>query len=444
MQTLFPGYFAPSDEQLRTLWTEGLIVLDANVLLNLYRYPETARQELLNVLKSVKVRLWVPYHAALEYHRNRLTVIADQKRRFHEVKDLAQKTKANFSGEINKLRLSDRHALINPDKVVGGVNAAIDDFLREIDELELHHQDVNKPDKIRSSILDFLGNNVGSPPDQQYIDKIAKTASDRFASRMPPGYMDADKAKSAESTFQYGGVRYERQHGDLIVWNQILDFAKDSGRKHILFVTDDEKDDWWLTVSSSGAKTIGPRPELVEEAKRVAGIEVFHMVKSSGFMLQSKLFLKSKISPDTIEQVEAAVRSTNSGNDFTLTNIESAVGEWLRQHYPGWRIEESFLPDYLLHSPNDDRIVGVEIMRADRASSPLQQYRRRLSLLEASEAAAVQHTEIVIAFSSAAEAQREAEQLLTVKCEPNSCLMLGYLEASSGKVRFVPTLRLST
>ncbi|NJM11835.1 MAG: hypothetical protein HC889_08085 [Synechococcaceae cyanobacterium SM1_2_3] len=33
--------------------------------------------------------------------------------------------------------------------------------------------------------------------------------------------------------------------------------------KHIVFVTDDEKEDWWLTIESKGEKTIGPRPELL-------------------------------------------------------------------------------------------------------------------------------------------------------------------------------------
>ena len=40
-------------------------MLDANVLLNLYRYPEPARKDLFKVLNKIKERIWVPYHAAL-------------------------------------------------------------------------------------------------------------------------------------------------------------------------------------------------------------------------------------------------------------------------------------------------------------------------------------------------------------------------------------------
>ncbi len=37
MRAMFPGYYRRTEEELERIWDEGLFVLDANVLLNLYR-----------------------------------------------------------------------------------------------------------------------------------------------------------------------------------------------------------------------------------------------------------------------------------------------------------------------------------------------------------------------------------------------------------------------
>lgn len=49
------------------VWKDGIIVFDTNVLLNLYRYSEEARDELLELMKSFQKRLWMPYQVGLEF-----------------------------------------------------------------------------------------------------------------------------------------------------------------------------------------------------------------------------------------------------------------------------------------------------------------------------------------------------------------------------------------
>ena len=68
MRDLFPGYYAPEDFQ--ELWDKATFVLDANVLLNLYRFPKPAAEELLRVLDKVSDRLWVPYISSQSAHRH--------------------------------------------------------------------------------------------------------------------------------------------------------------------------------------------------------------------------------------------------------------------------------------------------------------------------------------------------------------------------------------
>ena len=80
MKEEFPEYYVPSQEDFDQLWDNCLFVLDANVLLDLYRLSQDAREGLLVVLNHYADRLWGPHWAALEYQKGRPGVIRDQAR----------------------------------------------------------------------------------------------------------------------------------------------------------------------------------------------------------------------------------------------------------------------------------------------------------------------------------------------------------------------------
>jgi hypothetical protein len=56
MKKLFPEYFQPDETEIKQIWNEGLIALDANVLLNLYRYSAETREEFLKAFKTIKTK----------------------------------------------------------------------------------------------------------------------------------------------------------------------------------------------------------------------------------------------------------------------------------------------------------------------------------------------------------------------------------------------------
>ncbi len=66
MRELFPGYYRPTQEQFQQMWQECIFVFDANVLLNIYRYTSETREELFDILESLKERTWLPHQAMLE------------------------------------------------------------------------------------------------------------------------------------------------------------------------------------------------------------------------------------------------------------------------------------------------------------------------------------------------------------------------------------------
>ncbi|MEB3188765.1 MAG: PIN-like domain-containing protein [Snowella sp.] len=133
MQNLFCGYYRPDENKFREIWQTATFVLDANILLNMYRYPEEARKQLLNVLQSIEARLWVPYQAALEFQRNRVAVIAEQKKRFSDVRKVLENSRKTMRSDLENLQLKKRHSSIQPDELITSIDRQISDFLSKIE-----------------------------------------------------------------------------------------------------------------------------------------------------------------------------------------------------------------------------------------------------------------------------------------------------------------------
>src|SRR5438045_6531454 len=126
MKKHFGAFYRLTEDDRRELWKSGHFVLDANVLLNLYRYPKKASDDLLEAFKALKERLWVPYHAALEYQRNRLAVIAEQKGRFADVRNIVSEVVPDVKKQLDALQLDKRHSSIQPDGFVKSLQQAVD------------------------------------------------------------------------------------------------------------------------------------------------------------------------------------------------------------------------------------------------------------------------------------------------------------------------------
>lgn len=74
----FAPYYAPSADIVAAALRTGIVAPDTNVMLAAYRFERQARDGLFSAFEKLGDRLWVPYQAALEFHRNRLGVIAAQ------------------------------------------------------------------------------------------------------------------------------------------------------------------------------------------------------------------------------------------------------------------------------------------------------------------------------------------------------------------------------
>ena len=90
IKEMFKGFYQLSEEDFSELWEHGTFVFDTNVLLNLYRYKNETSTAIIEIIKNLGDRVWVPHHVLLEFHRNRLEVIADQNKKVNDIKKVSR------------------------------------------------------------------------------------------------------------------------------------------------------------------------------------------------------------------------------------------------------------------------------------------------------------------------------------------------------------------
>lgn len=164
MKGLFPEFDASSEKDFGGIWNRAIFVFDTNVLLNLYRYQSSTRDQLLEVLEKLSDRIWIPHHVALEFQRNRVKVIADQSNRFHDVRRTVTSSAEGLRNELGKLQLSQRHSLIDADPLISGFEELAKNFLNDLDEVQKRQQSLTDPDPLKEKIENLFDGRVGDAP----------------------------------------------------------------------------------------------------------------------------------------------------------------------------------------------------------------------------------------------------------------------------------------
>jgi len=275
MKTAFQEYFRLSDDDYKDLWERALIVLDANVLLNFYRYPASVCESLYKVLGHVKERLWIPHQVAKEYLRERENVILKQASQYSDVID-----------DLNKVLTAFEHPRLHPH--------TSDDVIMKIKEVEDTLQkgcvdvgDLLKEDKVLSRLTAlYPDDRVGADFSKDEIETVLKNASERYESKVPPGYEDHKKP-------------IPDRYGDLFLWRQIIAQSK-LVKQDVLLVTDDRKQDWRRFYNND--RVLGPRHELIKEFREETGRR-FYMYAPNIFLERAKDFLHLDVEKQAIDEL---------------------------------------------------------------------------------------------------------------------------------------------
>ncbi len=321
----FEGYRTASKDQQRDALRSAMVVVDTSVLLNLYRYTATTRDDLLKVLDRLGGRLWVPNQVMREFWRNRLSALGNHG-------SVAQQTR----GSLDKQRRGTTDVVGRWASAIGldgsemkGLQGQVDTLYLSLSEAitRLQPADVGASgqtheDAVLARLEPLLDGRVGPAlPEEERARNITEGAR-RVRDKIPPGYMDAEKAEVN---------REEGAAGDYLVWVESMHEAA-RRTQDLIVVTSDEKEDWWLRHRGD---LLGPRVELVAEFRAHCGRQL-HLMTPSALLAQASA-LDVEVRPSSLENAARVDARREDGSEWT----KEAVFELLRRlEIEGWEQAE--------------------------------------------------------------------------------------------------------
>ncbi len=320
MKKEFPGYFTGASADIEKIWDECFFVLDANVLLNLYRYSDSTCSELFGVFRGLGDRLWVPHQVVYEYLNNRLPVIGDQSKVYDDAVKKVDSLKKSLESH-------NQHPFVAADILAESVSV-FDKLVAELEQNKKNYEKRINSDEVKDQLEALLEGKVGGGFSRERLDQIIVEGKGRYEQKIPPGYCDA---KKGGDSIVFADIC--RPYGDYIVWLQIIDQAR-ALEKPVVFVTGDTKDDWWASFQG---KTLGPHPQLVQEFLELVGKE-FYIYTPDRFLERASENLEQVASMQAVNEIRE-VREVNVDAallDTALIVNSPVLNKIFHQKYEGW------------------------------------------------------------------------------------------------------------
>ncbi|MET9471031.1 PIN domain-containing protein [Streptomyces sp. NPDC002922] len=307
----FSGYATPSPGDWKSALGSGTIVVDTNVLLNLYRYSNDARDAFLSVFNTLGQRLWVPNQVMSEFWRNRESAIEDPRKQLDQSKSALRgdlgKAVEKLRAWANRVSLDRREAGLLENRLAESFEEVIGLMEKVVDNSGLGMQRDTSKDRVIAELAGLLMGKVGLPLSKGDHDTAVALGKQRIAAKIPPGYMDKKKDSRGDDS----------EVGDYLVWHQLKLEAKRRGGD-FLFVTGDFKEDWWRIRNNM---PIGPRNELSEEFLGETESRFF-MLKPEQLLVLAREHLQVEVSEVSVQNVEMVdARSENEEE-------EEVIGSW--------------------------------------------------------------------------------------------------------------------
>lgn len=304
----FEGYRTPTEDDYRRVLTQGLVVPDTNVLLNLYRYNAHARDDLFAVLDRLGEQLWVPHQVLVEFWRNRESALRDPQ---DIAEDTLEKLKGHYRQAIEVFRAWANRVSLPNERIAeldNALNSGFTEVTQEVEALSKSQsveiaQDTNK-DPVLQELERILKGRVGGALDGQAHKEAVTEGKRRVAAGLPPGYKDKQKSEDEAA-------------GDYLVWEQVLGEAE-RRKCDVLLVTGDVKDDWWR---KDYGQIRGPRLELVEEMWDRAKVKLF-MLRPESLLRHARSVLDVEVQEASVQDVERVDRFLAEGESKTEEPID--------------------------------------------------------------------------------------------------------------------------
>ena len=305
LKDLFPGYYKPSKEEFDSMWENGLFIFDTNVLLDIYRYSDETSEALIKIFEKLSDRIWIPYQAALEYHKNLYTVISK------EAKSYTAASK-NVSDLLEIFTSKRGHPFLNK-KSYEEIQRVFSELNKELAQKHDDMTSMLTENPLKEKLASIFSGKVGSEFSPEELTSIYQEGEKRYSEKIPPGFADAKDKKGND------------KYGDFIFWKEVLRKIE-SVEVPIFLITGDVKEDWFLKEMG---KTISPRPELIAEVKKIKK-NSFYIYSTHTFLEYAKKYIDESIEQDAIDEVkelERVILNNEEENDY-----EAEVCENIRKY----------------------------------------------------------------------------------------------------------------
>lgn len=261
-----------------------IIALDTNVLL----LPYTIRKEGLPKLQKfyqhlrAENRLYLPARVAREFIVHRDRKLSELLKMITDVRSRLNIGETRLSPILEGIEGSD--AMASASKALADAKGLYTKAIGVIEEQVMSWSGDDPVTSIYDTVFD--AENMISPTETN--DEILLEWKSRLKERIPPGYKDGGKPDT--------GI------GDFLVWKALLVIGQ-RYNKDLIFVTGEEKADWFVRVNGAGAY---PRPELVAEYRKHSGGRGLRLVEFHDVLREMD------VAQDIVTEVEKAETTANN------------------------------------------------------------------------------------------------------------------------------------
>ena len=216
-------------------------------------------QEIISeILTYLSDRIWLPAQVVYEYNKNRDNTMMKPACENYQDKDIqgnklvdtlknyiAQWEKKYYHPYISHAKLTEiKKSLSVIEPEIAKIKTAV---AMEYQARKKEIQDIRKNDHM-VAVVEKLAH--GEPFPFSLLRAIVSDGAARYAVQIGSGFKDSEEKS---------GIR---QYGDLIIWKEILRYAKEN-KRDIIFITNDVKGDW--VIVDELKKDKNPETPLPEE-----------------------------------------------------------------------------------------------------------------------------------------------------------------------------------
>lgn len=369
LKAMFPdaqGIFTAQHGTLASVKDDCFVALDANVLLLPYKSEGQSLPDIMNAYRPLADagRLVIPAQAAREFAKHRSKKVAEMAKFLRDQSSFGGPQLSKKIGALEgfasyqEAKKKVRDLSVPLKEAQQAIKAVADEIVANIgeDPVSVAYRDV-----LTSAVVD-------DPENCRDATAFTDEMRSRYAIKRPPGYKDNGKPDEGA--------------GDLIIWKTLL--AEGAKRKqHCIFVTGDQKPDWYVQTDGP----FQPRFELIEEYRSECG-KAIHIIPLSTFL---HLYNASPETVQDVERVEAsALRLTSSSvvlseSDRVSAEIQRLISE---RHTVVSRKAQAarMLGSVKNSSPeelneDDIQVIRNSELRIDRLNKRIAAIERRISYL---------------------------------------------------------------